>query len=510
MTKHAFISSSIGFSCGLLIAACTSMVPNPEHCRYANGDDTCVQLYGAERSFCTSADCDQDSEGNYGCVAEPPADDCYYPCGDDMTLAQDDSCIEISDDTDTETDTETDTSTDTSTDTGPQPCMGPQDCNPEAPFCDDDSGECVTCDGVMDPDAACAEVDAGAPLCIEGTCVQCTEEDDAACGDLTPLCDVGANTCIGCSGHEQCPESACNLAEGNCFGPDNVVHVDGDDPCDSGDGSEESPYCSLTEALLGASDDPVIIVHEVGGDPLIYLESNTISFSTAIFAASGESPVVRGSVAAALTVSSSGRLFLRGISIDNTADGHVGLSITGGQAWIEQSRIVNNSGGGIIVDGGGSLFIQNSFVGGSNSAPAIDLQDGDISVLYSTLGLPPSLGGPALSCNDGSSSTLRNSLVTSTHADPEIQCPQLTVSNSAFESMNDDINDSGGNMLLGELDLSWFVDYLAGDFTLTGDHPEELDTTAVWQSGDPATDINGDSRPTTDGMADFAGADRFP
>jgi hypothetical protein len=29
----------------------------------------------------------------------------------------------------------------------------------------------------------------------------------------------------------------------------------------------------------------------------------------------------------------------------------------------------------------------------------------------------------------------------------------------------------------------------------------------MWQTGDPATDIDGDARPTTDGTPDYAGAD---
>jgi len=198
---------------------------------------------------------------------------------------------------------------------------------------------------------------------------------------------------------------------------------------------------------------------------------------------------------------------MKGLYVDD-GDG-VGVSVAGGQVWIEKSRIVNNSGGGIVVDGGGSLVLENSFVGGSNSAPAIDVLDGDISVLYSTLGFPALVAGAALSCSDGSSSTLRNSLVTSTHVDPEIQCPQLTVSGSALESMSDDINDAGGNVFMDNLVLEWFTDYLAGDFTLAdGLYPPIIEGAATWLDGDPATDINGDARPTTNGMSDFAGADR--
>jgi hypothetical protein len=34
-----------------------------------------------------------------------------------------------------------------------------------------------------------------------------------------------------------------------------------------------------------------------------------------------------------------------------------------------------------------------------------------------------------------------------------------------------------------------------------------IDTAAIWQTGDPTTDIDGDPRPSTDGSPDIAGAD---
>ena len=58
-------------------------------------------------------------------------------------------------------------------------------------------------------------------------------------------------------------------------------------------------------------------------------------------------------------------------------------------------------------------------------------------------------------------------------------------------------------MLVG----TWFADYNAGDFHLSGTHPAPIDTAATWQAGDPAADIDGDPRPMTDGAMDHAGAD---
>ncbi len=160
-----------------------------------------------------------------------------------------------------------------------------------------------------------------------------------------------------------------------------------------------------------------------------------------------------------------------------------------------------NTGGGILVDGGGSLVLTNSFVGGSADSPALRVNDGTFELLYVTVGLPTVLGGPALECTDGSSSMMRNSLITSVHADPEVDCPNLTVSTSALEM------SLGDNVSLGDMDVGWFDGYLAGDYHLSGTHPPAIDTAATWLSGDPTTDIDGDPRPTTDQSPDVAGAD---
>ncbi len=415
---------------------------------------------------------------------------------------------ETSDPTET-TDTETSETMDTETETGPEPCVDNQDCmDPGAPFCDDLSGECVACDGVMDPDAACAEVDPLAPLCSEGACVQCTVDDDLACGDLTPICDVEANTCIGCSEHEQCPESACNIAEGNCFDPANTVHVDGDEDCGAGDGSEVSPYCDLGEALVAAGDESLIVLHEMSTDPFRYVESNTVAVSTAILAAAGEEPVIQGSGgSAALIVSASGQAFLGGVTISATQDNAPGVSIVTGQAWIERSRIVNNSGGGIVVDGGGSLVLENSFVGGNiDDVDAVLVIEGSAQINYSTVAGGGDFGetASALTCDPGSVISIRNSVFVAASAGPELVCDDATVTSSALEGMVED------NVALGDLDPGWFADYLSGDFSLSDVHPPLIDTAATWLDGDPATDINGDARPTTDGASDFAGADRIP
>jgi hypothetical protein len=80
-------------------------------------------------------------------------------------------------------------------------------------------------------------------------------------------------------------------------------------------------------------------------------------------------------------------------------------------------------------------------------------------------------------------------------------CAQIDISASALESA------LPNNTAVGDPNVAWFVNVSTGDFHLTPAAPAEIATAAVWQTGDPKTDIDGDARPTTDGTADYAGAD---
>ncbi len=388
------------------------------------------------------------------------------------------------------------------TETGPENCVDNGDCdNPDAPFCDELSGGCVPCNDLTGPDAACVEADAGTPLCIEGVCVQCTTDDHAACGDIAPFCDSGSNTCVACTEHGQCPDTACNLARGSCIDESNVAYVDGDQACGEGDGSLGAAFCSPSEALESAGDEALLFIHDYGAQYSVALtiDIDVVLFSTSTYAqprlrSYGDNP--------AMQVIGSGTLVIRNIHVSGS--GGEGVHINGGQAWIERSRIVKNSGGGIVVDGGGSLVLENSFVGGDVDTRAVDIVDGTVDINYTTI--VAGFGDTtALFCTDGQGSAVRNSIIISRSDADELVCPDLSVTSSALEV------PLGDNAELGPMDITWFSeDFAAGDFSLSGAHPLAIDIAATWLDGDPDTDINGDARPTIDGASDFAGADRIP
>lgn len=505
MNIRRFLFLSVGLVLGTL-ASCigTYNFPTEGHCVNEDGDATCAML-DPEMPYCDGC-----SNARMGCVADRPAEDsCYYACGG-QSIRDDDSCV---------------IPTDADTDDSDASCTGPADCtDPDQAFCDLVTGDCVGCDATADGDSACAGLDADAPVCAGGVCVQCAAGELGACAGTSPICDLDTSTCVGCSDHLQCQGSACDLAQGNCFELSSVVHVDGDEGCGIGDGGQASPFCSLGEALGEAPGDAVIILHERNVNPLMYAETNLISTSVAVLAAAGETPRILGSAGDALSVSGSGDLFIEGVEIsggdatgivvngaawidDSRITDHAGhgVWVSGGELTIRRSRIVNNDAGAVLVDAGGVLVLESSFAGGDQSDQrAVDIVDGAASIVYSTLA-----GGfgvaSALWCDDGSNTTVRNSLLVARTADDELNCAGASVTANALEMV------VAGNTSVGTMtDTGWFESYAQGDYGLSNMHPIQIDTAATWLTGDPTFDIDGDPRPATNGSLDLAGADVVP
>lgn len=95
-------------------------------------------------------------------------------------------------------------------------CMDADDCQASAPVCE--AGECAPCS----VDDEC-ESFAGSPYCSGGECVECTSNDDCQALSL-PVCgDTG--WCRACRAHDECDSLACDLEEGTCIAPENIVYA---------------------------------------------------------------------------------------------------------------------------------------------------------------------------------------------------------------------------------------------------------------------------------------------
>lgn len=497
----------VGLGLGLSVG-CLSFRPNPEHCSNQDGDAMCAALYGDERPFCSwgRGGCES-APAEDGCIAARPTDACYSPCGGQSRFEDDESCLDASSSDSSGEDGSTDTTEGSTATTGSEtsplesstggmPCGGHDDCtDAAAPFCEPVTGECISCAATDDPDGACVGLDPGAPLCVEGACVQCTAENAAVCDEQRLLCDDATNTCVPCTGHDQCASGACELAVGQCFPAGDVLHVDGDG------GADHSTVAAAIGAVANGAHG-VIVIHQQ--DSGVSYPGATIDGGKiiALLGAPGELAIIQGiGVNPGLRVTGAGTsVYLEAVGISNSTG--TGMFVDGALAWADRSSIVRNDGGGIVAQNGAELTLRNAFIGGDvNDQSAIAIDGSSATILYTTVGA--GFGSAlALACGAGAVVDARNSLFVARTDSNEIQCNGATIEHCATE-----IDLGGTNTYLGAMLTSWFVGFNLGDFHLTT-APVSIATTAQWETGDPPVDIDGDARPNTDGASDFAGADR--
>lgn len=503
MATRTIVVMGSGLVVGLAAYGCRFTELDPLHCTNNDGDAYCAQQFpDGSRPHCElgSSGCLSD-DSRLGCLAERPTDECYSPCGGRLPLAEDATCIEAeesssgSESSDSGTTDMGETDTDPSTTTaGPTSCVGNEDCtDASAPLCDPMSGECVSCGGV--PDGACAELDPAAPLCLEDQCVQCTAAVPDACTGVTPVCDEATNTCVPCTEHGQCGDAACNLFTGACLPVDAVVRV--------GSGLDYETLGEAIASFAAEAEGTIIVTGNGAYDETVVVDGGR---TLALLANDGDLPrwILSGGGSPQLTVVD-GTVLMDAVQISgNASTMDPGLLVDGGRTWVDRGRIVVNQGGAIVAQNTAELVLRNCFVGGVIDTTVLDVQGATANVLYSTLGA--SLGNTrALACDAPSTVAVRNSLVVSRDAEAETMCPSLDASYTAAETLL----DGEGNVALGDMDTMWFSDFNAGDFHLTT-APFSISSTAEWRTGDPATDIDGDARPSTDGDMDAAGADAPP
>lgn len=486
MFRHATVLSLLVGAGAFVGCVQVSYQANPEFCTNARGDETCAERFpDGSRPYCVVSDCLDDF---YGCFPDVPGENCASPCGLENPDCTEGMTAEGSTGTTTEgTTDETMTSTGESSTTGPEPCMSDGDCTDSAaPFCEPESSVCVGCDGMAEPDMACAGLEAGTPVCVEGECRQCTSAMADECMGMTPVCDDGTNTCVPCTDHDQCGEPACNLFTGECLPPEVVLHV--------GPGQEFPTIAQAVDSFFGLGEQGTVIVHGNGSfDESVVVSGERV---VAILANDGDSPrwTLTGGGIAQLTVND-GTALVDGMQISSNGD-DVGVLVNGGSAWIDDSRVITNFGGGIRVQSAGELVLRNCFVGSLGEVIGVEVDGATAEILYSTITSSTFGTVPALSCTSPMTVDVRNSIIVSqggTSPD-EISCPAATVTDSATEAE------------VGAFDVGWFEAFNSGNYGLTAAGAGVFEV-GVWHDGDPVADIEGDPRPAVDGATDFVGAD---
>lgn len=488
------------------------------------------------------------SEGSETADCMPGAEGCV--CGEDAScepglLCASGYCIQHDEVTSSETSTpvtttvgstETGSLTDTSGEsTTATQTTGPAlDCDPDggilgaecsggAPYCSAD-GVCVGCEAID-----CTAVGASTPTCdsASGLCTACSGADVGACAGVTPVCE--GTVCVGCSEHAQCPSGACQIETGACF--ETVLHVDRGSPCAGADGTPELPFCEIQDAVAKvAQAEPTAI----------FVKGNTTPYTTQVQIAPNRTVAIlrEGNGVAKLEVGAldsvvindGATAYLDNLQISK-GDVTKGVFCTGGTVWLDRMQIIDRKGLGVegamcklvlrrsriylnLAGGmrltGGTTRLENSFVvtnGGSFAANAgVVLNSGaTFDALYSTIADNDGKAGveDSLDCTGAGEVSLRNSVVFGKSDATSVGCDGASASNSVFDS---DKLSGADNMVIKILDPDWFVNPEQGDFSVKAGTP--LEDAALWKTGDPVVDFNGDARPATDGAADYAGADR--
>lgn len=432
------------------------------------------------------------------------------------------------------TGTDTSETTATSSTTDPIECMGEvvsDMCAGDMPYCVDMA--CVGCDKL----SSCKEFEPDKPACevSTGRCVECISNDDCINVD-EPACDGETATCVPCTEHSQCPATACNLETGQCFPTDSVLYVYNEvnscsEKADYGL-TQDKPLCTLSAALKRAV---------VGKPVTIKLKPSVKSqnlpaglpignFVVAIVPQDALVPSLLMSTKdfPVLSLSSGNKVFMLKIAIQS------GIGITGSAVecsdaslWLDRQKIFSNdvaihaencllrlrrtvifsnTGGGLDVEGSdpakANVSLENSYLTENNGNTFGGLRlagAASAKILYSTIALNNS-GVPPIECLPGWSGKLelRNSAIVGVGAHFGAGCNMPTKVNT-FESDVGDKNTLKGTTFLG-----------FGEGIYTALENGALEDQAVWKTGDPVSDFDDTPRPTMNGAADYAGADRPP
>jgi hypothetical protein len=429
-------------------------------------------------------------------AGEDPSGSGESGTSEDTTSADDSSQSTTNDEPSSTSSTTGTTSADedsTSADTHDDECTEHDECTAaHAPFCS--GGECVPCSGTLDPDAACASFNSGFPLCVDSECVQCTADDDSACQGDTPLCDAEARSCVGCTYHHQCPESACHIAEGSCLPTDRVWTVDG-----SGGGDYQSLADALTQ--IGSGQVGTIVINDG-----IYVGPFTISGDRVIAMVRGTgSPRIISAIditEPTFTITGA-TVYFQGVRMAATLNPEVTIDASGAKIWLDEStfRMTDYGGGAFSANQEGTavrlrsaaeLTMRNTTISdvSSDGSTGIDVGGGSsATVLYSTIGAQSS--SPSITCSNVGTVTVRNSILAA-QTNPAHACGAADLISTAVRP---------------NVNTSWFVNYGSGNLHLSATGSTQFADIATWLLGDPPFDLDGDARPDRDGTPDFAGAD---
>jgi hypothetical protein len=365
------------------------------------------------------------------------------------------------------------------------------------------------------------------PVCNlgAGTCVQCSGSDANECTGTTPVCGSG-DTCEACTAHSQCASDVCK-PDGSCSDGTDVAYV-----APTGTGSactQLSPCATVMTALAtmrpylkiaGTIDEQATINNQnviLLADPGAALSETTAgviltvtgSSQVSIYGLTITGALGSTSVGISMPAGNIATLALYQVTVSN--GGGVGISAAGGSLTIDRSMISQNAGGGISITAGGAFTIVNNFlfsngtnagtIGGvsisttQNASNRIDFNSFNKNETQDGL-------GAAIQCVAGTF-TARNNIMSGNGTITDMEQTGGTCTYAYSIVTPGTVPPGTGNGSADPL----FVNTMTGDLHIQTGSPAigAADPTSD-VTGLTAVDIDGDSRPQ--GSADI-GADEF-
>lgn len=402
------------------------------------------------------------------------------------------------------------------------------------PFCDLDTSTCVEC--VAKPDCRSPNTcDVEAKKCVE-----CVENLD--CVDpVEPACNPESQTC-GCTEHDDCVGTACDLEVHTCFPKalTAVVHARAsndpscNDPnlaCDA-----DAPCCSMTDALAKGltMNKPYVVIRVTPSiqdglfDSGLAFNAPTIGKRIAVLGAG--MPEIRPSMGGApmIFINAATRAYIAGLKLSSATAGAGVSCYMGTGAWVDDVVTEGLTAGVAFFSAGCPLTIRRGLVKGGNggvwssSGATTKLSDtvvvaptnyalkadkgGTLDVVFSTIVDRSGMAGRLLQCADlGSTITARNSAL---FAVPEVVsngCVDVSVTYSVVtaKSLSGPTVPQIADVDVGPL----FIDFNGGDLHIKPG-AKVLNEAARRQLDDSLTDFDRQPRPLGEGTLDWAGADR--
>ena len=403
----------------------------------------------------------------------------------------------------------------------------------------------------------------GFPVCdtsgLEGKCVACTPADAHLCVDATPVCTK--NQCAACTKHTDCPESLACLPSGACAKSTDVAYVDGDRNVDSVNCTKVDPCKSIAKALgkkmivkvFGTVQERPDLNNRMGmilADPNTVLRPMTGDNGT-VLAVRGNSSDLQiydlqisngtgGNAGIGISLADSAKLSLTRVSVITNSDrgiavtgmnssltctqcsllnnGAQGLEATTGNVTITQSKIANNSGGGVHFTASAGFHIIGNFIYQNGQAGLTAASGVNVAVNMQAGGAPANelnfnsitgnFGadlGQGIQCVSGTQLTTSNNIVWSNGVNPVTDMQVFGTKCSFTYSDIGPIPDVG---TMNIMDNPQFA--AAGDLHL-------MPTSPAQGGGDPAVnltgltenDIDGEPRAKRTGKGPDIGADQY-